>query len=534
MDFKKLDRLLVTSFLPPFVATFFIALFVLVMQTLWLYIDEIAGKGVGFFLMVELLAYMSVSMIPLALPIAVLVSSVMVMGNLSENYELSSFKSAGISLERVMRPLLGVVFVITIFSFFCSNNFIPVSNLKFRSRLYDIRKQKPTLNMEEGLFNDDFKGYSIRIGKKSPNNKTIYNVLIVDYSESSDGRLAEISADSGEMYITEDERFFIMQLFEGFQYQEGSVGSGSSAKTPFIRTHFREWRKVFDLKEFEMSRTDEDLFKSHQTMLTVSQLHEAVDSIEMSMQSRIDDMQGNVRKEFYVFREEDRLKRKETDTTQQIVRQVDEGINTANAPPEERAEVGGNPEAVGRRGNAIPQAKLDHLDTLTSIINTFPVFKHSELYNKAKSSAGQISAQAESTIRSLERKRKARVDHVFEMHSKFSMAVACILFLFIGAPMGAIVQKGGFGYPLLIAIIFFMVYMILTIFSKNISERFVIEPGFAAWLSCIIMFPFGFLLTYQAMNDYKNVVSSRLTRPIALLFYRLFPKKEKVKPTSDS
>ena len=159
---KQIDKLLVTSFVPPFVATFFIALFVLVMQALWLYIDEIAGKGVGFFLLVELVAYMSVSMVPLALPIAMLISSVMVLGNLAEDYELSSMKSAGVPLLRIMASLIAVASLVSVGSFFIANNLIPVSNLKFKSRLYDIRRSKPTLNMEEGLFNDDFQGYAIR------------------------------------------------------------------------------------------------------------------------------------------------------------------------------------------------------------------------------------------------------------------------------------------------------------------------------------------------------------------------------------
>ena len=212
VQIKKIDQLLVSSFVGPFIVTFFIALFVLVMQTLWLYIDEIAGKGVGFFLLVELLGYMSVSMIPLALPIAVLISSVMVLGNLAEHYELSSMKSAGISLWRVMIPLMAVTILVSVFSFFCSNNFIPVSNLKFRSRLYDIRRQKPALNLEQGIFNDDFQGYSIRIGLKDPDNRTIHEVLIIDHSESNDGRIMEISAENGEMYVTADERYFVMQI----------------------------------------------------------------------------------------------------------------------------------------------------------------------------------------------------------------------------------------------------------------------------------------------------------------------------------
>ncbi|MEL6943665.1 MAG: LptF/LptG family permease, partial [Bacteroidota bacterium] len=177
---KIIDRLLLKSFLPPFSVTFFIALFVLIMQFLWKWIDDIAGKGVGLLFILEMLAYMCISLIPLALPIAVLISSVMVMGNLAERYELSSFKSAGVSLTRVMVPLMFLTFAISIFSYFCSDKLIPISNLKYQSRLYDIKNQKPTLSLEEGVFNDDFQGFSIRIGNKKEDNKTIENVLMYD------------------------------------------------------------------------------------------------------------------------------------------------------------------------------------------------------------------------------------------------------------------------------------------------------------------------------------------------------------------
>ena len=217
MYIKKLDGLLVKSFLPPFVVTFFIALFVLVMQTLWLYIDDIAGKGIGFFLMVELVGYMSVSMIPMALPVAVLISSVMVMGNLAERYELSSIKSAGVSLWRTMRPLMVVTLSIGLFSFFCSNYFIPVSNLKFKSRLHDIKNQKPALSMEESLFNQDFQGFSIRLGDKLPDNQTIREVLLYDNTEANKGLLNMVTADSGQMFGSKDGKYFVMPLYNGTQ-----------------------------------------------------------------------------------------------------------------------------------------------------------------------------------------------------------------------------------------------------------------------------------------------------------------------------
>jgi lipopolysaccharide export system permease protein len=170
---KIIDKLLIKSFIPPLFMAFFIALFVLIMQTLWLYIDTIVGKGVGILLMMEMIGYLSVSLIPMALPIAIIIGAVMVFGNLGERYELSSLKSAGVSLIRIMLPLMVLTGMLSVFSFFCSDNLIPVSLLKFKSRLYDIKTQKPTLNLETGLFNYDFGGYVIRIGEKGDDNRTI-------------------------------------------------------------------------------------------------------------------------------------------------------------------------------------------------------------------------------------------------------------------------------------------------------------------------------------------------------------------------
>jgi lipopolysaccharide export system permease protein len=202
----------------------------------------------------------------------------MVFGNMSEKYELSSLKSAGVSLVRVLFPAIMISIVIAVFSFYCSNTLIPISNLKFQSRLYDIRVQKPALNIEEGVFNVDFKGYSIHIGEKAPDNRRIGDILIFDNSPQTKGNLQLVSAKSGEMYYTEDKRFFVMRLFDGYQYQEMENRPGEPGM-PFIRTHFREWVKEFDMSEFEMRETDEKLFKSHHTMKSVRQLAHEIDTL---------------------------------------------------------------------------------------------------------------------------------------------------------------------------------------------------------------------------------------------------------------
>ncbi|MBK8492383.1 MAG: LptF/LptG family permease [Saprospirales bacterium] len=483
IQIKKIDRLLIQGFIPPFIVTFFIALFVLVMQTLWLYIDEIAGKGVGFFLMMELLGYLSVSMIPLALPIAILISSVMVLGNLAERYELSSMKSAGVPLWRIMLPLMVLDFGIATGSFYVANNLIPISNLKFRSRLYDIRKQKPTLNLEEGIFNDDFEGFAIRIGNKGKDQRTIEDVLIINHSGEFEGRVMEIAAKSGEMYVTEDERYFVMQLYDGWQYQELD---GKEDSYPFLRTHFEEWQKVFDLSEFQINRTDERLFKSHQSMLTVGQLLVAIDSIDLTIEDKMQSIRTNGERYFYFLQPADSTV-----------------VDSLKAKPR-----------PFQRGPApIDQASLDCLDTLSSIMYTFPEKRREEIFSRADTYARSVQGQVQSAAKSIQRKRESRVNHYFEMHSKFSFAVSCVIFLFIGAPMGAIVRKGGFGYPMIISILFFMAFIVLNIFSKNIAERFVIPPVQAAWLPAAVFFPMGLILTYLAMNDYHQTIDlSRFKR----------------------
>jgi lipopolysaccharide export system permease protein len=524
------------NFAPTLVASFFIALFVLVMQHLWIYIDEIAGKGVSFFLLIELLFYLSISMIPLALPIGVLIASVMVLGNMAEYYELSSFKSAGVSLWRVMRPLLLFTILIAGFSFLCSNNLIPVSNLKFKSRLYDIRKQKPALTMDEGLFNDDFQGYAIRVGKKASDNRRIEDVIIIDHTDQADGRMLEITAARGEMYATEDQRFFVMQLSDGWQYQELAPAAGTSGgQYRFMRTRFEEWVKVFDLSEFELNRTDEKLFKDNHQMLSTRQLRVAIDSIDFSIDDRLTKLSATTSK-YFSFRkksgeapadlDEETVREPEdrpaTDTIIAEEYQPDQLPESPVAqfrPPLSRPRPGEKTEPDALPGNLEPQTTSSfrvanpypqlidlNLSEHTTLLHTFLPHKQVDIASRAKTYARSIHSQAESAHRSNKRKMESRIKHTLELHSKFSLAVACILFLFIGAPMGAIVRKGGFGYPLLIAIAFFMLFMIVTIFSKNLAERFAMHPIQAAWMGNLVLLPLGLLLTWQAMNDYRQLL----------------------------
>ncbi|MEM9918240.1 MAG: LptF/LptG family permease [Bacteroidota bacterium] len=524
---KTIDKLLIKSFVPPFIVTFFIALFVLIMQFLWTYIDDIVGKGVSFFMLMELLSYLSISLVPTALPIAILISSVMVMGNLAERYELASFKSAGVPLLRVMQPLMYVTLSISFLSFVTSNNIIPVSNLQFKSRLYDIRKQKPALALETGVFNDDFRNLIIHIGAKGKDNRSIEDILIYDHNNYNRGKATMILAKKGEMYTTHDRRFFVMNLLEGTQYQETQQTVKGKDKTyPFVRTSFSEWTKVFDLSEFEINETNKELFKSHYSMLSSSQLRSAIDSIERKIDKRYESMSEQVGKYFRAFKT---VKIVDTTLLDKAPELPGDSIeitsNLLESKKIQQLQKSKPKKQSGKKAVTLQnlQNELDKpLAEYPSLLKTLKIKDQTRFLNRAKSSARSIHGQADTANSTINREEESKVKHVFELNIKKSMALACFIFLFIGAPMGAIVRKGGFGYPILIAIIFFMLYIVLNIFCKKLAESFVLPAIVAAWMPCIVLFPIGMILTYRAMNDSKVVNIDRYVQ----FFIRIFNRRK--------
>jgi lipopolysaccharide export system permease protein len=517
---KKIDKLLLQEFMPPFITAFLIAMFVLMMQFLWLYIDDIAGKGIGLFVLTEMIYYLSLSLIPMALPIAILLASVMVYGNLAEKYELPSLKTAGIPLMRVMRSSMVFAALVAISSFLCSNYVIPYANLKFRSRLYDIKKQKPALYLESGVFNDDFQGTSIRIGRKHADNKTIEDVMIDDDIRNQRNEMNMIRAKKGQMYITPDERYFIMQLEDGYQYQKAEP-SGPNSHFPFMRTRFSEWSKTFDLGEFDLNRTDENLFKSYHAMLSTKQLAEGIDTIT----ERISTMRSNLQTDIWRKMEFFKYKPEQDSVNQdRIARQDGKLSGESGFVPDTLADsvsLGSSLEATPPPGETlsarrrfalktpynndvvIAQPYLESLMTSESVLTTFEPDKRAIYVDNARNlirSSKNINYEFKQKVQN-EIDRKQR--YVFELHSKYGFAVVCFVFLFIGAPMGAIVRKGGFGYPLLVAIFFFMFFIVLTKLFQKLARSNSLDALMAAWLPCFILFPIGLFLTYKAMNDSK-------------------------------
>ena len=549
---KIIDRLVIKSFVGPFIVTFGIAVFFFLMQTLWFYIDDIAGKGLGFFFVMELLAYKCVSLIPMAMPLAILISSVMVLGGMAEHYELASIKSSGTPLLRVMRSLIVFGVAAALLSYYCSATLIPVANLKFGSRMYDVQQQKPALRLDEGIFNDDFQGFSIHIGKKERDGKTIRDVLIYDHSERSKGQYSQISAREGEMFSSNDGKYFVMNLKNGYQYIEVSPASPgrSGGKYPFVRTSFDQWTKVFDLGEFDLSRTNEELFKSNRTMMSIPELRSSIDSIDVRMYDRRMTFSSQL-KSYYAFLETDSTLYTEepvedgpivTDSTANIdvalslpdtilPVQIDSlfedssfisGQHVNQAPPgsfRKKQQQLQRPATNARRLPTVISAQIINkdLDEYEHFAQTFEPVERNKMYDRSKTFVLSIQNQAESAERAMRTMRETQVKYSYEMWTKYSIAAVCVIFVFVGAPMGAIVRKGGFGYPILISVIFFMLFVILTIFCRKIADAFVLPPLIAAWVPAAVMLPIGLVLTRKAMNDSSLQISETVTRALTWL-----------------
>ena len=537
---KKIDILLIRSFLPPFIAAFFIAMFVLIMQFLWSFIDEIIGKGVSAFDLFELMFYRSLTLIPLALPIGILLSSVMVFGNLSERYELSALKSAGVSLFRIMAPIVGCGILVAAFSLYTSDKLIPLSMLKFQSRLWDIRNQKPALSLEESIFNDDFDNFTIRIGSKHRDNRTIEDIIIYDHSTSSRRNYNMLVATKGEMYISDDQQDFVMKLYDGYQYQEVDQ-SGGSRHHAFARTHFTEYTKFFSLSEFELGQIDESLFESHHMMKSMGKLVEEIDSIDARYFR-------NTLKGLHDFN--NILSNREA--VNHILKDESQPLDSAalNIQRTEVAKAASGAEQAPRTNPGIPVAKqannaqlkrARYRAPLMTVLDTLPADADWNVVYASfnERSQKQFVTSATSRVKAFRdnsRRLKAsqevielnRIGHVYELNIKMALAMMCIIFLFIGAPMGAIVRKGGYGYPLLVSIVFFTVYIILTIMFDKLADGRKINAILAAWAPCLIILPISAFLTYKAMNDSKLLSAGKLFSAIG----KLLAAKEKPKAAS--
>ncbi len=455
--FKKLDILIIKAFIGPFIATFFITLMVLVMQFFWLYIDDFVGKGLGADIVLKFIWYQSAVLVPLALPLAVLLSSLMTFGNLGESFELVAIKSAGISLLRFMRPLFFIAVFISGVAFLFSNFVIPVAYLKSRTLLGDIVYAKPAFGLEEGVFYDKINGFVIKIGKKEANDSIIRDVIV--YEQSNNLQDNFIMAKSGIMKVTEDKRYLEFNLRDGWRYQErGDNNYSANSKTDYVRLGFREYKKQFDLSSFQLNLTPDSNNRNNERVYSMRQLNRAIDSLKKS--------NGMIR------------------------RQLQQGVYAA-------LQFTKYTDSVGYK-----QSVADSLFRAAKTVDALlPDSARASVYERAKSQANSLNASVTATETLLRDKERSLRKHKIEWHRKLVLSTSCLIMFLIGAPLGSIIRKGGLGTPLIAAIIFFMVFYFSTTMGEKFAKENTLTPFSGMWLAAFILVPIGTFLTYKAMRD---------------------------------
>ncbi len=447
---KKLDILIIKSFAGPFIATFFITLFVLVMQFFWLYIDDLVGKGLDFIVVLKLVTYVAASIVPLALPLALLLASIMTFGNLGESFELVAIKSAGIPLFRFMLPLLIMAIGISGIAFVFANNVMPVANLKLNSLKYDIIVTKPALDIKEGEFYNKIEGFVIKVGKKDADDSTIHDVVIYEKNYGVQDNF--LVAESGVMRVSDDKRFLQFKLKNGWSHQEN--GNRYEKTTDYIRTGFKTYKKDFDLSTFEMNDTPDSLFYDAK-MLTVGQLTKAIDSI-----GKTDSI--------YLLRS-----KRELAPIFTFYKYMD------SAWPSKKVTLK-------------PAKKFG--DIIADSLEQYYIESAISHASSAKNYADIAYSEYEARSTSLRK-------HLIEWNRKFTLSFACIVLFLIGAPLGSIIRKGGLGTPLLFSIIFFVVFHLLNTFGEKFSKEGVTSAYIGMWLSTLVLIPISIFLIVKAMRD---------------------------------
>ncbi len=445
------------------------------MQFFWLYIDDLVGKGLDTFIILKLVGLVSISMLTTAIPLALLFSSIMTFGNLGESFELIAIKSAGIPLVRFMRPLFIFAIGLAGIAFLLANNIIPVSQMRLTNLKYEIIVSKPAIDLKEGVFYDKIDGYVIKLGKKETNDSVIKDIVIFEKRFGLQDNM--IMAKSGVMRVTPDKKYLEFVLYNGWRYQE--KGYRATTNTEFTRLNFKEYKKVFDLKTFQMNKLSDVIYDPK--MLSVRQLDKAIDSIQ-SMDSFF------IKKskvEIYPYLKFMLLK----DSTQlyKQVKLTDQKSFKDLLPAEEKMSV---VESAGYQFQSLQ-------NNLASLVTIYKEQQHAETL------------------------------HAIEWHRKFTLSFACIVLFLIGAPLGAIIRKGGLGAPMVSAIAFFVVFFLLNNFGEKLakSEQWSVYAGM--WLSSLFLIPIGLFLTYKAMRDsqlFNQEFYYRFLQPIKVTLQKYFKK----------
>jgi lipopolysaccharide export system permease protein len=480
---KRLYTFVLGTFLPLLLATFSVCLFILLMLFLWQHIGQMVGKGVGIGVLAELFFYASLSSTPMALPLAVLLASLMTFGNLGEHLELLAMKASGISLIRIMKPLIYLAVGIVVVSFVFQNDIVPRAQTKMYTTLFSLRQKSPELVIPEGIFSKEIEGYNVYPRKKDPKRELLLDLMIYDYSKGFQN-LVVMVADSGRLRVSEDKTHLILTLYNGEAFQ-----NLETRKTNNINENIPSRRETFDFREFlipfdtNFNMADESIMGNRDLGKNMNQLTAYIDSVQLRQDSLVKESSPHFRRNIY--------------------------INTFKQDRSMTIEHKPNVDSLLQKGFDVYFDNL-HVDARIRRLQ------------EAKNKAEQIQMDYTLSIYQQNETQKQLRLHSIQLHKRFALAFACLLFFFIGAPLGAIIRKGGLGMPVVLAVILFLLYHTIDTFGTKLAREGAWTVLEGIWLSTVVLAALGIFFTYKAVND------STMMNPDAwkIFLQKLIGKKE--------
>ncbi len=430
--------------------------------------DDIVGKGMGAWILTKFFVYSFLTFIPVAMPLAVLLSSIMTFGSLAENYELAAMKSSGLSLFRIIRPIFAFILFLAAFTFIFNNFLLPEITLKSARMLWDIRQAKPTLSIKEGVYYSPLDGYSIKVGKKSKDGQTLYNLNIYDHSDGL-GNNIQLYADSGKMKTSADTNYLQIQLNNGTRYEDIIQETNHKNTRPLMQLIYKELNVNVDMSGFKMKQTEEELFKGHHEMMNIWQIDREIDTMNIAIDGKYKNLQNQFNNYFIV----------------RTLRSI--SLNKAHEPIKKF------------------YASLNKDEFRRSIENA---------QNLVRSSSSYIDSINEEVYS----KKINKIDYQMGWHKKISISFACIVLFFVGASLGAIIRKGGMGLPVVVAVLFFLLYYVVSIIFEDLVIEEVYTVIFGSWFPLLLFLPLGIFLTYKAAKDSALFDLSSYIDPIKNLF----------------
>jgi len=547
---RRLDKLILKSFIGPFFLTTIVTTFILLVQYMLKYFDDFVGKNLGFKVFGELLFYFSINILPNALPLGVLISSLMTFGNLGENFELSAIKSAGISLIRTLRPIFFFILTLTIAAFFFNNYVVPAANLKAYSLIYDIKHQKPALDIKKGVFYNGIPNYSIKVNEKFNDNITLKDVMIYDHTRKN-GNNFVILADSSRMFSMYNDKYLKLELFDGQYFNQQATKNNRVDQ--FQRTSFDQMYMMFSLSSFDLKRTREELFQNNRQMKNIEELTSDIDSLHSEQELALVGLHEFSKN--YLFHRLDRARfqkknENKTDSSklktntliknndkQNRSRKVKTSMINSNLVTSSFQDVSGdsimpisswkknrknkelNNYFPKKQSPKLAQMSLKGLDSLFTTVR-----KKGLILQWALTKIRAYKVNISSSKSKLQRLRFESERYKIAKFKKYSQAFACMVMFLIGAPLGAIIKKGGLGFPVIISIFFYIFYYVASILSEKWAVAGFVNGAYSVWMADLILMPIGLFFLRQARvdarlfdNDYYSVVIDKFKQ-------RLFKK----------